>query len=209
MRKIRQRLRAGSAVIEFALTLPILISLTLGVFMMGLTVVRGISVVQVTRDTAQMFARGLNFAYAGNQDVVVRLAAGLGMTRTGGNGVVILSQVMYVGDQQCAAGGFPVGDTRCTNRYWPVIIRRIVIGNASLRQSNFGTPNPSLIGSEGWLSQGAYLTDVSTRAVGFLSLIPDMAPGQLAYMVESYFWAPELSLAGMQFGGGVYSRSIF
>jgi len=28
-------------------------------------------------------------------------------------------------------------------------------------------------------------------------------------MVESYFWAPELSLAGMQFGGGVYSRSIF
>ncbi len=197
----------GGAVIEFALTLPILVSLVLGIFMIGLTVIRGISVVQVTRDTGQMFARGLNFALDPNKDVVVRLAAGMGMTRDGGNGTVILSQVMFIGDDQCAAGGYDEGDTRCTNRYWPVIIRRIVIGNASLRQSNFGTPNPGLIGSEGWVSN--YLTDSSTRAVGFTSVIPDMAPGQIAYMVESYFYSPELSLAGMSFGGGVYSRSIF
>lgn len=197
----------GSAVIEFALTLPILVSLVLGIFMMGLTVIRGISVVQVTRDTAQMFARGLDFSIVQNQDIVVRLAAGLGMTRTGGDGVVILSQIMYIGDEQCAAGGFAVGDTRCTNRNWPVFLRRIVVGNASLRQSNFGTPNPSLINAQGYVAN--YLTDASTRAVGFADLMPDMAPGQIAYLVEAYFWAPELTLASMRFGGGVYSRSIF
>lgn len=197
----------GSAVIEFALTLPILVSLVLGVFMMGLTVIRGISVVQVTRDTAQMFARGLDFSNPANQDIVVRLTAGLNMQRTGGDGTVILSQVMYIGDEQCAAGGYPIGDTRCVNRNWPVFLRRIVIGNASLRESNFGTPNRVLVNSQGWVSN--YLTDTSTRAVGFAALMPGMSPGQIAYLVESYFWAPELSLAQMRFGGGVYSRSIF
>ncbi len=207
MRSRDRKDRRGSAVIEFALTLPILVSLVLGVFMMGLTVIRGISVVQVTRDTAQMFARGLDFSIAANQDIVVRLAAGLNMQRTSGDGTVILSQIMYIGDEQCAAGGFPEGDTRCVNRYWPVFLRRIVIGNASLRESNFGTPNPGLINSQGYVSN--YLTDTSTRAVGFAELMSGMAPGQIAYLVEGYFWAPELALAQMRFGGGVYSRSIF
>lgn len=199
--------RRGGAVIELALSLPVLVSLLLGVFLMGLTLSRGIYATQVTRDTAQMFARGLNFALTPNQDIVVRLASGLGLQRNGGNGTVILSVIEFIGDEQCAAGGYSQGDTGCANRNWPVIIRRIVIGNASLRQSNFGTPNPSLIDSEGWVSN--YLTDTSTRAVGFISLVPDMAPGQMAYLVESYFWAPELTLAGMQFGGGIYTRSIF
>jgi len=152
-----------------------------------------------------MFARGLDFSLAGNQDIVVRLAAGMGMQRTGGNGVVILSQIMYVGDEQCAAGGHPGED--CLNRNWPVILRRIVIGNASLRNSNFGTPNPALINSEGWVSD--YLTDVTARATGFTAVIPDMTAGQTAFLVESYFYSPELALAPVAMGGGVYSRSVF
>lgn len=195
----------GSTAIEMALTLPLLVIIMLGVFMMGLTVIRGISVVQITRDTGQMFARGLDFSLAGNQDIVVRLAAGMGMTRTGGNGVVILSQIMYVGDEQCSAGGHPGDD--CLNRNWPVIVRRIVIGNASLRASNHGTPNPSLINSEGWVS--GYLTEVTARATGFTSVIPDMTAGQIAYLVESYFYSPELALSPAAMGGGVYARAVF
>lgn len=195
--------RRGSAAVEFALSLLVLVPALIGVFVMGFRVTDAIQTVQVARDTARMYARGIDFSVTGNQDLVVRLASGLGMTRTAGEGVVIISKVLYIGHDQCAAGG--LSDASCTNINLPVFTRRIVIGNSDLRASNHGTPAPGLIDGSGYVS--SYLTNTTTRAVGgFAALMPNMAPGDEAFMSEGYFASPGSVLFGST---GSYSRSIF
>lgn len=99
MRGNNRKRQRGNQVIEFALCSVLLVPLFLGTVVLGMRLGRSIQVTQVARDTAHMYARFVDFSKAGNQDLVVRIASGLKMTRTGGNGVVILSQVMRIGDQ--------------------------------------------------------------------------------------------------------------
>lgn len=203
MRTVCRVGRRGGAAVEFALSLLVLVPALIGVFVMGFRVTDAIQTVQVARDTARMFARGIDFSVTANQDLIVRLSSELGMTRTGGEGVVIISKVLYIGHDQCAAGG--LSDEACTNINMSVFIRRIVIGNSGLRASNHGTPNAALIDSSGYVSN--YLTNTTTRAVGgFSALMPNMAPGDEAFMAEGYFASPGSVMFG---SAGSYSRSIF
>jgi hypothetical protein len=203
MRTVCRVGRRGSAATEFAFSLLVLVPAVIGVFVMGFRVTDAIQTVQVARDTARMSARGIDFSVTANQDLVVRLSSGLNMTRTGGEGVVIISKVLLVGHDQCQAGG--LSDAACTNINLPVFIRRIVIGNSGLRASNHGTPSPGLIDSSGYVSN--YLTNTTTRAVGgFSALMPNMVPGDEAFMAEAYFASPGSVMFG---SAGSYSRSIF
>lgn len=206
MRGNNRKRQRGNQVVEFALCSVFLVPLFLGTVVIGMRLGRSIQVTQVARDTAHMYARFVDFSKVGNQDMVVRIASGLRMTRTGGNGVVILSQVMRIGDQQCTDGGVTIPN--CFNRLQSVVIHRVVIGNSSLRQSSLATPTPSLIGTDGKIAPVNYLRDASTVATNFSSILV-LNAGEMGYVVEAYFISPELDSFGAYLPNAVYSRCIF
>jgi len=159
---------------------------------------RAIQVSQVARDSAHMFFDGVDFSVTGNQQVIGRLGLGMGLASdslgtidTNGNGVVILTQMLMVGDAECTAGGYPSGTT-CPNRNQLVIEKRIVIGNTARRSSSFGSPSVP-IQADGSILPSDYCTDAS--AVVTAGAPPNnlgLASGQYTYGVESYFIMPEL-----------------
>jgi hypothetical protein len=175
-----------------------------GTFVLGMNLTRGIQVTQVCRDSGHMYVRQVDFSQPGNQDMLVRLAQGLGLQRTGGNGVVILSKMTYIGDAQCTAAGL-VG-AQCVNRYQHVIMQRIVIGNSAQRSSAYGTPNSGLLDASGNVQN--YITETSARAVNFSNTLT-LGPGELAYVSEAYFPSPDYDMPGFQTGTGVAARAIF
>jgi hypothetical protein len=202
-RNHRRRRQRGNELIEFALVTTFLLPLLFGTVVVGLNLNRSIQVTQVSRDAGHMYSRGVDFSDPANQAVVERLAQGLNIHTTGGAGVVILSTVEFIGAAQCTAGGLTSG--QCTNLNYPVIIHRIVIGNAGARASSLGTPSPELIGSNGNVSN--YLTNTSTRASGFTSVLA-MQAGDIAYVSEVYVPSSDYGLPGYE-TTGVYCRTVF
>jgi hypothetical protein len=195
--------RRGAELIEFALSTVFLLPILFGTVVVGLNIGRSIQTTQVSRDAGHMYARSVDFADINNQNLIVRLARGLNIQRTGGTGVVILSTVMYIGDAQCSAAGLGGG---CTNRYHAVFVHRVVIGNPSARGSSFGTPDPALLDSSGAISD--YLTDAGARTTGgFATLLP-MQAGEIAYVSEVYVPSVDYGMPGYH-GTGVYARTIF
>ena len=130
------------------------------------------------------------------------------MTTAGGNGVLILSEIIHIYAADCAGGGYT--NAQCVNLDQNVFLNRIVIGNSTLRQSNFGTPNPAYLTANGNIGPTDYLTKSDDVATNFTSI--SLADGQVAYVVEGYFASPLLSFLGNwdQNGtAGVYSLSVF
>ena len=192
--------------VEFTLaTALFLVPLLFGTMVIGQNLLREIEVTQVSRDAGHMYSYGIDFSQTANQNLLVDIAKGLSFQTSGGNGVVILSTVTFIGPNDCAAGGY---GNNCANVNQTVITRRIVIGNSAIKSSAFGTPNASLMDSSGNVSQAGYLNDTSTRAAGFSSLIP-LVSGQYSYMSEMYVSTPDLSWWSYLGTTGVSARSIF
>jgi TadE-like protein len=195
LRRRRFGARRGVAVIELALVAFPLIFLLMGVVVVGLHLGRSVQITQVTRDTVSMYVRGVDFSKNPNKDLIVRLANGMGMTRTGGNGVMMLSRVTYIPDTMC------VGVNPC-NKNKHVITQRLYIGNQSLRSSNLGTPG----GLDSLGNVSNYLQSASAVA-NFPYM--QLSQGEYAYVVEGYFEAPSLTFPGFSNIKGVYSVAIF
>ncbi len=86
-------------------------------------------------------------------------------------------------------------------------MRRIVIGNNSLFQTNYGSPTSSLIdATTGYVKN--YSSDASDRADGFANLLT-LNNGGIAYMAQSYFTAPDLAVPGLSNGLASYSNATF
>lgn len=179
-----------------------LVPLLFGTVNVGMNITRSIQVMQVSRDAGHMFARYVDFSLAGNQDIIVRLAAGLGMTRTGGYGRVTLSKVMFVGAAECTAASLT--DAQCKNKNYPVIMQQLVIGNSTLKSSSFGTPG----NKDGQGFVPSYLTDTSARATNFTTLLA-LQSGEFAYVSEAYFKDPSYDFLGKQKGTSIYARTLF
>jgi hypothetical protein len=81
MRSRIQRRNAGSSTIEFVLVASLfLVPLLLGLFSVGLGLIRDMQGVQLTRDVGHMWARGVDFSTQANQDLLAtRLAQGLSL----------------------------------------------------------------------------------------------------------------------------------
>ena len=198
----------GSILVEFVLSSLFWVPLLMGTFVVGLNLLRAIQVTQVCRDAGHMFAYGVDFSQSGNQNLLVRLANGLNFSVTGGNGVVILSTVTFIGAAQCTAAGLQADNTHCPNMNQSVFMRRVVVGNSGVRPSNFGTPNGGIVDGSGYISSGSYLSDTSARAAGFAAFLP-LAGGQLAYLTEMYLASPDIDWTNFMTGTGVYARVIF
>ncbi len=153
--RIRRR-ESGQELLEFGLLIAVLVPLLLGTFVTGLSLVRSIQTNQMDRDLADMYIHGADFSTYPMQQVAQRLARGLNLqigssftgnqklnTGNGGDGLVTVSQVMWVGtttESNCVA----VGAANCTNHDKFVFTERIQFGNGTL-----SSQVPSSLGSPG------------------------------------------------------------
>ncbi len=217
-RRLRRSSRRGNTIIEFGLVAIFLVPLFLGTINLGLSLGYNLQVAQIARDAGHMYVRQLDFSLDASKEVVVRMALGMGMTKTGGNGIVILTKVMYIGDDQCLAGGLAQGS--CPNWGRAVIVQRHTIGDSSLKTSTIGTPPAGLVltGPDavsglkmGDILPANYLTQGSLITAATETLLPGMLAGETAYIVESYFKTPDWSLkqSYTQTAEGVYARAVF
>lgn len=199
----RQR---GNSLIEFGLALSLLLPLYVWMLVFGLDLRRMMQTSQVSRDAGHMYARGVDFSLPGNQDVLVRLAAGMNMTRTGGSGVVILTRLLKVGSQECTDGGVALAS--CSNLGKTVVTQRLVVGNASLKPSKVASPPGTLLQADGSITPADYLTKSGAVATNFESILP-LADGETAYVAEAWFESPVKNFPTMNNRGPIYARTIF
>ena len=87
-----------------------------------------------------------------------------------------------------------------------------MIGNASLRPSNFGTL--SNMNAQGNIPAPTYLGDGTARGNGRLTAELAAAgvaqrQGDIAYVVEAWFRTPALNPFGTASTRGVYAKAIF
>ena len=197
--------RRGSAMIELALLLGIGIPMLLGVTGVGLRLGRTIQATQVVRDVGHMYALGTDFSLAGTQDIARTLSGSFSLTATG-DAVLMLSRVVKVFQTDCTAAGLQT----CPNLNQPVLAQRIVIGNAGLRSSQYGTPPAVYVDTKGNIQPAEYCKESTLIAGSFDSLMA-LEQGQSAWLVEGYFSMPDLNLLGgdQQHGGGYYARLVF
>ncbi|MEI9813811.1 MAG: hypothetical protein WDO18_14700 [Acidobacteriota bacterium] len=100
---------------EFVVVAGIMTPLVAGTFVTGINLVRSIQANHMARDIADMYIHGSDFSSLGMQQVAVKLAKGLQLnvggatsgtnannTSNGGNGIVWVSQIRWVGATQPA-----------------------------------------------------------------------------------------------------------
>jgi hypothetical protein len=195
----------GSAMIEFILVASMfLVPLLVGIFTYGFAVLRSVQVVQINRDVGHMYSRGVDFSTQANQNLLSgQLANGLNIAANSGNvtggstgyGEIVLSTLTAVAST-CS----------CTNSGHVVVMKRIVIGNNTNYTTPYGSPSPSLITSTGDVQN--YSSDTSARADNFGNLMT-LNSGEIAYLAESYFRAPDLAVPGLYSGLASYQYAIF
>lgn len=198
----RRRPASGSALIEMALFVSLACPLLLGLTSIGLRLGRGIQATQLTRDVGHMYALGADFTLTGTQAIATTLGSGFDMTGTG-NAVLILSRLTKVSQMDCTGAALKT----CPNLDQPVFTQRIVLGNAGLRVSDYGTPPTQYIGTQGNITSANYCAQPSLIATGFEAVI-SLAEDQVTWLVEGYFSMPDLNFLGGS-SQGVYVRLVF
>ena len=197
--------RKGTALIEFAIVMTMLIPMFFGMVIFGISAGRAIQATQFTRDMGHMYAMGVDFSTAPSQSLMTNLAQNLDVSSTG-SGVVIFSQIKKVYQSDCDAQTM----STCPNLNAFVFMQRLVKGNSSARPSNYGTPPSNYINSLGNIAPPDYLVQSSLVATG-TSVLPIVPAGNSVWVVESYFGIPGLaflSSVGIPMTG-VYSVSYF
>ena len=202
----RRRNQRGVELIEFALTAAFLLPVLLGTFVAGVNLIRANQSTHVTRDLGSLYVHGVDFSLSANRDLAVRLASGLNLQNSpsSGNGLIILSQVTFIGDATCTANS--LAGSSCTNRNQYVFTQQLTIGNTSLRSSSVGRPTAAVNGS-GMVQN--YITDMGARVAPSFAYLwnPQLTDGQYIYAVEGFFTG--IYLGTPPPGGGIYSRHFF
>ena len=170
----------GQALIEFALTMPILILIAFGTLSASQLLERHLTVLQLVRNAGNMYSRSVDFSLVQNRELLLTSAAGLSMTLNGGDGVVYLSTV------EVAAAG--------SNSGFPVVTNRISIGDVSLMPSRVATPAALL--SNGDVDD--YENDPLARATVASGLT--LEDGDIAYVVEAYHTPTDMPVVDLFFG---------
>lgn len=190
----RRRLtQKGNEMIEFGLLAMMMVPLFGGMFYTGLGLIRANQANQVSRDINSMYIKGIDFSQTANQNLAVRLAGSLNLQLSGGHGLLILTQVIYIGPitgpicVATIAAGNP-----CRNHDSFVFTQRINIGDTSVHQDGSDIGSPSATVNSGGIVQnyaydtGAALPNQSAfRARWQTPLIE----GQSVYITETYFTA--------------------
>jgi TadE-like protein len=191
------RKRKGVAIVEFALVMLPMLMLLFSVIVVGLQLSQQVRASQVARDTGSMYGRGIDFTQSINQDVVVRLAQGLGLQKTGGTAVILLSQVTWLPQSTCTTASLNPcnGDSH-------VITQRLTIGNTSVRTSRLGTPT-------GMNSEGVITNYMQNGSAVATFTFGQLVTGEFAYVTEAFFQTPSFTFPGFSTANGVYAMAVY
>jgi len=235
----RRKTQSGQEIFEFALVALLLVPMFLGAFIVGMNLIRSIQTNQVCRDLDDMYIHGGDFSTYALQQEAQRLAQGLNLQigssfagnansniSNGGNGLVTVTQIMYIGSTT-SANCVAVGAANCTNHDSFVYTQQIQFGNGTLANANtvtVGTCNSAILNSSGIVTNQAYITDSRAALSGSYQTnmknlwqsssevtggtATALTDGQVAYIVETYFQSPDLSVGALS-GNGVYARYFF
>ena len=183
----RRRKDRGNTILEFALLASFLIPMLTGAFTIGMALTKSIQVSNVSRDAVILLVRatidpqsGLDLSQTQNQRIIVRTAKGLGMNLNAQNdpdpnglGVVVLSKVVMVSDQECAIGisspnppAPPWNASNCPNYGSYVFAYRVVIGDGSRWTSVLGNPGAP-VQSNGTILASDIASNTSDRVTNF------------------------------------------
>jgi Flp pilus assembly protein TadG len=230
----RRLKQSGSTILELAIVFPMLTLLLFATVGLGVMLGRFITAEQICRDVAHMYSDGVDFSQTNNQNIIIQqLALGTGITATGGNGIIILSQIQTVYAADCTASSV----SPCTNQGVPVFVQRLYIGNQSLKSSSFGTPATADMDAQGNIAATIYMSnsDPNVSTSNFLGQLdnaisraggttPGVAPAcgavsasitcaqaqdNPAYVTEVFFTYPDIGFLGWSTAGGAYVRFIF
>jgi Flp pilus assembly protein TadG len=199
----RNRTHRGGAMVEFTLLVPVWLTLLLGTLFVGSAMIGGQQTMQMARDLASMYSRGVNFSSGGgatSSATLTDITNQLGTITSSGTAVAIFTTVTYVGNSVCASAGPTYGTTSplshtaaCTNYGKFVFTQQYTQGNTSLLTSHFGTAPSGDLDSDYNVSLVNQVSD--TNDVSTFSLLP--APqengqdgyqsGQPAFVVEVLF----------------------
>lgn len=226
----RRQRQSGQEIVEFALIGLLFIPMLILAFVTGWGLIRSIQANQVCRDLTNMYIHGGDFSSYSMQQLAQRLAQGLNLqigssftgnstsnTSNGGDGIVTVTQIMYVGgttSPNCLA----VGTGNCTNHDSFVFTQRMQFGNGTLpTQTQLGNPTTSAISSQGILQSpvtdaGAKLPSSGQTNMANLWQVSGngrapLQDGQIVYVVEVYF-RNSLTL-GAYPANGVYAVYYF
>jgi hypothetical protein len=229
----RQQTQSGQEILEFALVAVLLVPIFIGSFIVGMNLIRSIQTNQVCRDLDNMYIHGGDFSTYPLQQEAQRLAQGLNLqigssfagnsaanTGNQGNGLVTVTQIMWIGGPN-SANCVAVGASNCTNQSSFVYTQQIQFGNGTLGNANtitVGTCPVAILNTSGVVQD--YITDSRAALTGtFQSAMQNLwqsgsngstalTDGQVAYIVETYFQSPDLSVGSLS-GNGVYARYFF
>ena len=205
----------GAEALEFGLFFVMMLPGFVWMFISGMNFIRFNKANDVARAAALMYIKGQDMTVLGTQEILARVGQGLDlqvdngatppnqvMSAIRGSGLIILSQVQYVGPNTC---------NNCTNLNQYVFLQRLYVGNKSLQLN--GATVASALGNPAaadWSATTGAVTnvfnDTGTRVSStFASLWnPGVGDGQIVYVVESFFAG---GFGSGQFGGnGVYAR---
>lgn len=200
----RQRQR-GNVLLETGISLAFLAPLMVSAFSFGLNMTKSIQVTQVVRDAGHMYARSTDFSLAGNKEILARLAIGMGMNATDGEGVVILSKITKIEQADCIAASLT--DAQCVNKDKYVIVQRQIVGNPLFYASRYCSPPDASLN----LPQGDAI-DIhkdDKLQVKNETELPTLKSGQYAFVVEGYFKGLGLSVPNLGIGDLLASRAVF
>lgn len=216
MSRHRRNGQKGSFMVEFAIIGWTLFFLLAGVIQVGMNMGRAMTAHQVCRSANVLTVRGVDLNTPGNQQLITRVASGLGLNQPGGwnadpngNAVVYVSQVMLVGDLECSNGIGPTYDgtnSTCPNLGKYVITLRIGIGNTSRWASLTGTPT-SIGGAGGKFTDNDICTktgDVTTAFPAELGLAPDT----YAYVSEVFADTSNINFFNFLTPSAIYMRNL-
>ena len=183
---------ASGTIRLYTLAAIFLLPLSIGVVLVTKNANQSDDAYKISHDIGSMYAQGVDFSQSANQNIALSVAEGVGIDMKAGKGVLILSKIRMVHSTDCPS----TSGLKCSNKGYPVVTERYVLGNRSLRPSSFGTPE-SLDPSSGKVRD--WTNDLSARAANFAS---SLKPGEVTYAAECYLTSPESP-------SGVYSRTMF
>ena len=238
----RRRTQSGQEIMEFGLAAVLLVPMLIGAFVVGMNLIRSIQCNQVCRDLDSMYIHGGDFSTYPLQQEAAKLAQGLNLqigasfsgneqsnTGNAGNGIVTVTQIMWIGGPTSASCIAVGGSANCTNQNSFVYTQQIQFGNGTLANSNtvtVGQCPAAILNSSGVvaISGGSYITDARAALAGSAQTnmqalwqtnsevgggtATPLTDGQVAYIVETYFQSPDLSVGSLA-GNGVYARYFF
>ena len=229
----RRRAQSGQEIVEFALVAVLLVPMLIGAFVVGMNLIRSIQCNQVCRDLDSMYIHGGDFSTYPLQEEAQRLAQGLNLqigasfagnhqsnTANGGNGLVTVTQIMWIGSTE-SANCLAALPAVCTNANSFVYTQQLQFGNGMLANSNIvslGTCPAAIMNSSGGVQN--YVTNAQADLTGAAQTNMQslwqvtngtntpLTDGQVVYIVETYFQSPDLSVGSLA-GDGVYARYFF